>query len=257
MLKDNYLLEKINNTNEVCFGTFAVIPNIETVDIISSSEIDFIIIDGEHSPVSYQTAQNMVVACESNQTSPVYRVPKADQVFISKALDIGSHAIQLPNVEQINDIENLISYGNYPPEGKRGFSPFTRASGYDPKNSSKIISNTNNNTLLIAQIEGKLGIENLETLLEFKKIDVFFIGLYDLSLYLGLPGQIDHSDVLSLFKSISSKVLNAGYKLGSIANSLSQAEFLINSEVKFLAYSVDSYMLKNSYQNIIKEIKSR
>ena len=81
--------------------------------------------------------------------------------------------------------------------------------------------------------------------------------IYDLSLYLGLPGQIDHPDVLSLFKSISTKVLSAGYKLGSIANSLSQAEFLINSDVKFLAYSVDSYMLKNSYQKIIKEIKTR
>ena len=257
MLKDNYLLEKINNSKEVCLGTFALIPNSETIDIISSSEIDFIIIDGEHSPVSYQTAQNMVIACESNQTSPVYRVSKADKVDISKALDIGSHAIQLSNVEQTNDVENLISFGNYLPEGKRGFSPFTRAGGYDSANSSKIVSNANNNILLIAQIEGKLGIENLEAILEFNKIDIFFIGLYDLSLYLGLPGQIDHPDVLSLFKSISTKVLSAGYKLGSIANSLSQAEFLINSDVKFLAYSVDSYMLKNSYQKIIKEIKTR
>ena len=139
---------------------------------------------------------------------------------------------------------------------REGFSP-SRAGGYDPANSSKIISNANNNILLIAQIEGKLGIENLEAILEFNKIDIFFIGLYDLSLYLGLPGQIDHPDVLSLFKSISTKVLSAGYKLGSIANSLSQAEFLINSDVKFLAYSVDSYMLKNSYQKIIKEIKTR
>ncbi len=257
MLKKNYVLEKITKDNDVCIGTFSIIPSMEAVDIIASTGLDFIIIDGEHGPISFENIQRMVMACENNNVSPIFRVPNVNQSDILKALDIGVHGVQAPNIETKTDLENFITFGKYSEIGKRGFSPFTRAGGYTPKNSDSLIVQGNQNVLLIAQLEGKLAIENLKLLLKNNQIDIFFIGLYDLSLHLGKPGQIDHPDVLSTFKSIASEVIEAGFKLGSIANNFEQIEFLIKNHVQYLAYSVDSYMLKYSYKNLLDKILER
>ena len=57
------------------------------------------------------------------------RLGSVNESEILKALDIGMHGIQIPNVESIEDLKKIIQFSKYPPDGNRGFSPFTRAGG--------------------------------------------------------------------------------------------------------------------------------
>jgi len=70
MLKRNFLKEKLKSGDPV-LGTWATVPSVALAEIIASSGIDFIIIDTEHGPISFETAQGMVIACESRGVSPV------------------------------------------------------------------------------------------------------------------------------------------------------------------------------------------
>ena len=72
MLKTNWLLEKLRNSSRPCIGTWITMPSPIVVDVICSTEPDFIVIDTEHAPMTFETAQLMAIACESHQVSPVF-----------------------------------------------------------------------------------------------------------------------------------------------------------------------------------------
>lgn len=99
MLNRNYLKEKLESGQSV-IGTWSIIPSTVTTEIIASTGVDFIIIDAEHGPISFETAQDMAIVCESRGVSPVMRVGTIDEADILKALDIGVHCIQIPNVDK-------------------------------------------------------------------------------------------------------------------------------------------------------------
>ena len=90
----------------------------------------------------------MAIACESRGVSPIMRVGGIIESDILKALDIGVHGIQIPNVEKTADVERIIRFSKYPPIGNRGFSPFTRAGNYSIKNSKNHTATSNQNTLI-------------------------------------------------------------------------------------------------------------
>lgn len=104
MTNQNFLKEKLEKGQPV-LGTWSIIPSTISTDIIASTGLDFIIIDAEHGPISFETAQNMVITCESRNVSPVMRVGTIDEADILKALDIGVHCIQIPNINTKNDVE--------------------------------------------------------------------------------------------------------------------------------------------------------
>jgi len=129
MIKENFILHKLNSGQAV-LGTFVITPSVVSVDIIASTGIDFVIIDREHGPISFETAQQMAIACESRGVSPIMRVGDIELSFIQNALDIGMHGIQIPNIDTRQNAQDVIKFAKYPPEGERGFSPFTRAGNY-------------------------------------------------------------------------------------------------------------------------------
>lgn len=252
MLKENFLKKKLN-AGENVIGTWCIIPSAIAIDIIAGSGVDFIIIDTEHGPINFETAQNMIIACESHQVSPVIRVGGVNEAEILRALDIGAHCIQVPNVTDKNDIKRLIHMAKYPPLGNRGFSPFTRAGGYIGENAAKLVNEANNNVLLAIHIEGKDAFDNLDSILKIDGIDIIFIGLYDLSKSLGIPGDINNPIVLQMLKQSIQKITAAGKTPGSIVTNFDQMKEFINYGLRYITYAVDCDILKRGYKAINDE----
>jgi len=78
----------------------------------------------------------------------------------------------------------------YSPQGERGVCRYVRAANYSSMDKFKYFESANKKTIIIAHIEGVQGINNLEEILSVSGIDVVFIGPYNLSQSLGLPGEI-------------------------------------------------------------------
>tara|TARA_B100000795_G_C22713090_1_gene404368 strand:- start:282 stop:1049 length:768 start_codon:yes stop_codon:yes gene_type:complete len=254
MLSKNYLQEKLVK-NQQTIGTWNIINSPVLVDVIASTAIDFIIIDAEHGSFSYETAQLLVSVCESQQVSPIMRVGEINESLILRALDIGMHGVQLPNIQTAKDAQLFVQYAKYPPVGVRGFSPYTKAGLYDVNNASKLPEIANNNSLLIVNIEDQIGLQNLDSIAKIDGIDVIFIGLFDLSKSLGIPGDISNKKVLKKLDEAIKIAHNNQKKVGSIASTLEMLEILKNKKVDYITYSVDTGVIKESYLKIIKEFK--
>jgi 4-hydroxy-2-oxoheptanedioate aldolase len=250
MLKNNFLKQKLEKGLPV-IGTWSIIPSETTIDIISSTEIDFIIIDAEHGPISFEKAQTMCSICESNNVSPVMRIGSIDESNILRALDIGIHCLQIPNVKSVEDVERIINYSKYPPLGRRGFSPFTRAGNYSINNASKLSKNANNNTLLAINIEGAEAIRNIDSILEIDGLDIIFIGLYDISNYLGIPGEVNSKKVEKLLSEITNKINDKNKIAGTITTNKDDIKKYLNMGLKYIVHLVDCEILKSSYTNYI------
>lgn len=249
MLRKNFLKEKLQKGKAV-IGTWSNVPNAVVTDIIASSGIDFIIIDSEHGPINFETAQTMVITCESRNVSPVMRVGGIIEADILKALDIGVHCIQIPNITTKNDIEKLIKMVKYPPLGNRGFSPFTRAGNYSDENSKELVKTANENVLLAIHIEGKEAVDNIDEILNIKELDILFIGLFDISKSLGIPGDVNNPKVLEILKTITDKINNAGKYPGTIVTNVEQLKKFLGYGIKYITYSVDCEILSSGYKQI-------
>ena len=251
MIKENFILNKLNNGQAV-LGTFVINPSVISVDIIASTGIDFIIIDREHGPISFETAQLMAIACESRGVSPIMRVGDIELSFIQNALDIGMHGIQVPNVDTKQNAKDVIKFSKYPPDGLRGFSPFTRAGNYSIHNSRLLTKKANTNTAVILNIEGRDAVNNFDEILTVENADVYFVGLFDLSKSLGVPGDVSNPAVIHELKVIIEKANKLGKHVGTIATSEEKVSQFLEMGVKYIAYLVECEVLRSGYESAVE-----
>jgi len=254
MLKTNFLKEKLD-AGETVIGTWSIIPSVTAVDIIASAGLDFIILDQEHGPAGTETLQEMIMACESRGTSPMVRVPGVIEADTLRALDIGAHGVQFPNVTTTEHVEQITRYTKYPPVGNRGFSPFTRAGDYSISNAQKLPATANDNTLIAINLETKEIGDSLETILEYP-IDIVFIGLYDLSKSFGIPGQVNDPKLLDYVKKLTDAIRAQGKVVGTITTTEEKVEFFKDMGMQYLVHLVDCEMLGASYKHIVNHFKS-
>ena len=249
MIKNNYLKNKFEK-NMKCLGTWSVIPSVINTDIIGKSNFDFVILDQEHGPINFETMQNQIISSENNQMSPIVRVPKVNIEDILRSLDIGAHGIQVPNIEDIDDIYKIIEFAKYPPVGNRGFSTFTRAGGYNLKNKEDLYKNANQNTLIGINIESKKGLKMLDKIADIKEVDMIFFGTFDLSKEIGIPGDTNHKDLDKIILE-ATKFLHGKKKVtGTIATNKESLNKYISYGMQYILYKVDCGIISDAFDKI-------
>ena len=101
-------------------------------------------------------------------------------------------------------------------------------------------------------LEGKKAIDNLDRFLQFPELDIIFLGLYDLSKSLGIPGDVQHPDVLRYLTKSTEKIRASGKIPGTIASTEEQIQQYLNYGVQYLTFSVDCDVISQSYSKAVK-----
>ena len=176
----NILKEKLKKGQAV-IGTFISLGHPDVTELLSRLGFDWLLIDGEHSPIGLETMQVMMQAMNGSNCTPIVRPQWNDMVIIKRILDIGAHGVLVPWVNTKEEAEYAVSACKYPPKGLRGWGP-RRAGLFDPD----YLQTANDEILVIVQIETKEAVSNVDDILSVEGIDACFIGPYDLSLSFGL-----------------------------------------------------------------------
>ena len=104
-------------------------------------------------------------------------------------------------------------------------------------------------------VEGKNAIKNIDEIVSLNHIDVIFVGLFDLSKELNIPGEIESPKILDALKLITSKCKDKGIYVGTIATSLKQIDWFIEIGIKYIVYGVDCNIIKTSYEKVVNHFK--
>ncbi|WP_324719193.1 HpcH/HpaI aldolase family protein [Salinimicrobium sp. HB62] len=219
-------------------GVFSKTTDSNFVEALGLAGMDFIILDQEHGPIHNETLHNHVRAARVSDMKAIVRVKGVDANAIGAALDSGADGVQVPNVETAEQALMAVNAARFYPKGNRGVCRFVKAANFGSTPKSDYFHNANNK-MVILQVEGKEGIANLDEILKVEGYDILFIGPYDLSQSLGIPGQIDHPDMKDLMQKVANQVKKKGKKLGTFADSVESAKYLLSLEFEYLAYSVD------------------
>jgi 4-hydroxy-2-oxoheptanedioate aldolase len=222
------------------------------VEAAGYAGFDFAILDMEHGPVSFENMQNNIRAAIISRMIPIIRVEDKNESNIGKALDIGAMGIQVPQIENAEQAREVIKAAKFYPEGQRGVCRFVRAAQYSSMDRYDYFR-TANDTLVILQLEGKEALENLEEILEVKGIDVIFIGPYDLSQSLGIPGQISHPDVIAQMQRIVASAKERNITVGTFIDKIENVELWRKAGVCYLSYSVDVGIFTEACKSIIEK----
>lgn len=241
--------------NDVQIGMFMKTSDPAFVEIASLSGFDFVILDNEHGVVSHENMQNLIRAVYLGNTLPIIRVAEINESDIGKALDIGAAGIQVPQVTSKEDVIKIIEFSKFYPMGSRGVCRFVRAANYALMSQVEYYQNANK-SMVIIQLEGKKALENIDDILRVKGIDVVFIGPYDLSQSLGVPGDIFNEKVVKEMKLIVNKCKSENIMVGTFVDTKEGLEFWKKSGVQYIAYSVDVGIFAEKCQEIIRNFNS-
>jgi 4-hydroxy-2-oxoheptanedioate aldolase len=177
----NTVKTKLAAGKQVVGGTVQI-PDPDTYCAMATSGFDFLWIEMQHSPMSYQDVAHMIMACKGAPAMPFIRVPDATEGDIQKAADMGAVGIIIPMVEDVQKVHNAIKFAKYPPIGKRsqGGGQYGAMWGADYREIA------NDNMMIVAMIESPAGVKIAKEIASIPGVDVVFVASTDLSSFSGL-----------------------------------------------------------------------
>jgi 2-keto-3-deoxy-L-rhamnonate aldolase RhmA len=223
--------------------------------IFAAAGYDFVFIDMEHGNYNMETVADLIRGAKSAGMATIIRVPRLETFFISRVLDAGAEGIMVPMTSTKEQAEEIVRYSKYTPLGQRGFGNQTGQTDYRPLKTLDFMKEANEHTLIVAQIETREAIENVDSILSVEGIDVGLIGPNDLSISLGIPDQMG-SEILT--KAIDKVVEMAKRKGKATGIHIANIEALRKWRSKgmtVLAYSTDIGFMYNASKSSLEELK--
>ncbi len=249
------LKEKVSQGQKIV-GTVSHLGSGTAIECLALAGLDFVVVDMEHGMFSYQDTMEFIRAAEAMGIVPMVRVPDYTRPSLHRVINCGAKAIIIPCIESVEEIKKLIEQAKYYPMGKHCF-PYSRNSQWSQKSAGRLtefFQEANEEVLIIPQCETVGCLENIETILSVDGIDGIFLGPYDLSTDMGIPGQFNHPDFIKARKRILNACKNAGKLAIVFSPSLEAAKKNFDDEFDGTALCMDSIILTNAFQALIKEI---
>ena len=190
-------------------------PGVSQIMKLAGSE--YVIFDMEHGGFTMEQLKWQVAACRGNRIAPMVRVPRGEYHFLARALDVGAEGVMIPMVNSAAEARDIVEATRYPPRGRRGAAFGFAHDQYESGAPKTKMRRADNRNFVIAQIETERGLDDVENIAALDGIDCLWLGHFDLTNFLGIPGQFDHPDYLSAVKSIVKSGRKHGKALGFMA----------------------------------------
>lgn len=201
MLQANKLKARLAAGQRV-YGLINSVPAPLLVEMIGYAGFDFVILDLEHVGVDPQTLENLIRAAECCGLTPLVRVSGAEPAAMLRALDAGAQGIVVPGVEDAQQARQAVRACRYHPLGARGISG-GRTTGFGTIGLQDYMALANREIMVVAMIEDRRGVENIDAIASVAGIDMVLEGAMDLSQSLGVPGQAQSPQVQSALRAVA------------------------------------------------------
>jgi 2-dehydro-3-deoxyglucarate aldolase len=220
-------------------GTWITIDHPVIYQSIAEYPFDWVLIDLEHSAIDLSGLHQAITFFKNTNIRCLVRPPIVDNIYIKRIMDCGADGIIVPNIKNVDDINDAINYMKYPPEGSRGAGLFS-AQNFG-NNFESYYSNNNKESVLIVQIENCEAVKNLNEIVTIKHIDALMIGPYDLTSSLGIAGEFDNPLYLNELDKIKTIAIknNIPFGMHIVEPDLDKLKKAREEGYSFLGYGLD------------------
>jgi 2-keto-3-deoxy-L-rhamnonate aldolase RhmA len=234
MLKDKLL------AGQKIYGTMIrVVRNPALCHIANNAGLDFVMYDCEHADYTMETLHDLFLMGNALGLESFLRVPNLEKQYISRALDQGAKGAMVPMLETAEMAQKLVKYSKYQPIGGRGFAGGIAHTAYKPGKHSDVMENANNAVISIAQIETKQSIDNAESIAAVNGIDALLVGPNDLSVSLGIPGDLFNPIETEAIKHVADACKKHGKFFGLHAAPKMLQQFIDSLNIVMMLSDID------------------
>ena len=166
-------------------GTVLKTPHYGLIEVLGGPDLDFVMIDTEHSPFSTAELDRCILASRAVDLPVLVRLVEGTPAAILQVLDMGAAGIVVPQVDTAAEAKAIVQATRYGPGG-RGFAGTTRAGGFGTIPASDLIERAND-VVVVVQIESAEGVANASAIAQTTGVDACFVGRADLAVSQGLP----------------------------------------------------------------------
>lgn len=237
---------------EPLLGTMVTLSTPSVAEILSEIGFDWLFVDGEHGPLEIQELLGILQAV-GHKVPCLVRVPSALEVPIKQVLDLGAHGIIVPQVNTVQQAEDVVRFSRYSPLGSRGVG-LARAHGYGLR-FQEYLSTANEEISVIVQAEHALAAENIEKIVQVPGIDGILLGPYDLSASFGKPGKLDDPAVMAAVNHITKTCLAAQMPLGVFGVSAAAVKPYIERGYNLIVAGVDALLLASAAKRLLADMQ--
>lgn len=254
----NTLREKILR-GEKTVGTFFTLGSGSAAECLGLSGLDYMIIDAEHAAFGPLDVLEYARVAKQYGITPLARAQEVSRSAILKLLDAGAMGLVIPCVESVEQAEEIVRYGKYAPLGQRGVAPSAGTdfwmADYAQQGLEHYFETCNRETLLLPQCETMGCLNNLEKIVALDGIDGIFVGPFDLSTAMGIPGQFYRSEFKEALRHIQRVCADAGKPSIIYAASEAALEEAFGMGYTSVTYATDAQVLITAYRNALKGMK--
>lgn len=220
------------------FGSWLALDNTIAAETMGRAGFDALVIDCQHGGASEASLLPMLQALDATGTPALARVPWNEPARIMRVADLGAAGVIVPMVSTPEEAQDAVAAIRYPPQGIRSFGPVRR--WYAP-------GGANEDAILLAMIETREGLENLEAIAATPGLDGLLVGPVDLALSLGHALSLEMpEEVLDALAKVAAACKARGLICASVSFGPENAAAQLERGVTFLTAGSDSLFMRRA-----------
>ena len=220
--------------------------------ILKNAGCEFVIFDMEHGGLSLEQFKTLSIISNTNKIAPFIRIPEINYNYVARALDLGASGVMVPMVNTPDDAIKIVRSSKYPPQGKRGAGFGFAHDNYINQSPLSYIEKANNSLINIIQIETKQGLENVKEIASVDGVDCLWVGHFDLTNFLGIPGDFSSTIYLDAINEIVFAANTYKKSLGIMVNNKQELETYSKLGFNMIAVGTEMNILSRSISQILK-----
>ncbi len=214
-------------------------------ELLALAGFDFLVLDAEHGFFSIESIEAMVIAADGAGIPAIVRVPSCTAAEVGRSLDAGAAGILFPRGDGCAAVRGAIESAKYPPEGKRGLGG-ARANRYATQPLDRFVKESNEYTVIAAQIETAGALAELAEIAAEPGLDVLYVGPNDLTQALGVPGQYGDPRYREALATIAARAKTSGKTAGIMLGLADQIPALREIGYRFFTTSDRTLVLESA-----------
>jgi 2-keto-3-deoxy-L-rhamnonate aldolase RhmA len=223
--------------------------------VLKAAGCEFALFDMEHAGLGFETLKMLAAGCRGIGIEPLARVPRSEYHFMARALDVGAFGVMVPMVESAGEARRIAEATHYPPLGRRGAAFGVAQDDYSGGNVKAKVAALNARTLVIAQIESERGLAEVDAIAATPGIDVLWLGHFDLTNFLGIPGEFESPKYLDAVRAVAAAARRHGKGLGFMAADAVWAKRYRELGFNMIAAGLDASLLQSAIRATLKGLQ--
>lgn len=221
--------------------------------IAAAAGAEFVLLDQEHPAWSLERVRDVIAAGRGSDVVPFVRIPEAEYQFVARTLDAGAMGVMVPSCAGAAEAQAVASWAKYPPTGVRGFG--LPRYEVEPEGVAATFAKANEEQMVIVQIETLAGLEEVEAIARVDGIDLLWIGHFDLTASLGIPGDFESPVFCAAVDRVLAAGEAAGKPVGLMVASVDDGRRFLELGFRCLAFGIDAWLYEDALRNGIATLR--